>query len=156
MSRQVQAVCDRAARVSCRSEKLCKQIIENQVEIHSSTTRPSTANQMSSHFKGTIAVPIEIGAKKYEQTFDGFLIEAASDCLLAFEFLETKKGNGLFSKTNLRITGTHRSLLIKNSFETTKSSSVIRESLKSITTYYDCAWHNPWLESLTSIESRFV
>ena len=90
LNKQVEAVCDSGASVSCLSEKLLNQINENhQAKIQPSTTRLSSAkNQMPIQIKGTVSVPIIIGPKTYEHTFY-VLIEAASDCLLGLDFLET-------------------------------------------------------------------
>ena len=102
-NKQVEAVCDSGARVSCLSEKLFKQINENhQVKIQPSTTRLSSANQMPIQIKGTVSVPIKIGPKTYEHTFY-VLIEAASDCLLGLDFLETNNCDALFSESKLKI-----------------------------------------------------
>ena len=103
LNKQVEAVCDSGASVSCLSEKLFNQINENhQVKIQPSTTRLSSANQMPIETKGTVSVPIKIGSKAYEQTFY-VLIEAASDCLLGFEFPETNNCDALFSESKLKI-----------------------------------------------------
>ena len=103
LSKQVETVCDSGASVSCLSEKLFNQINENhQVKIQPSTTRLSSANQMPIQTKGTVSVPIKTGPKTYEHTFYVF-IEAASDCLLGLEFLETNKCDALFSERNLKI-----------------------------------------------------
>ena len=89
LNKQVEAVRDSGASVSCLSEKLFKQINENhQIKIQPSTTRLSSANQMPIQIKGTVSVPIKIGSKRYEHTFY-VLIEAASDCLLGLDFPET-------------------------------------------------------------------
>ena len=103
LNKQVEAVCDSEASVSCLSEKLFKQINENhQVESQPSTTRLSSANQIPIQIKGTVSVPIKIGPKTYEHTFY-VLIEAASDCLLGLDFLETNKCDALFSEGKLKI-----------------------------------------------------
>ena len=65
------------------------------MKIQLSTTRLSTTNQMPIQIKGTVAVPIQIGPKKYEHTFY-FSIQAASDGLLGFDFLESNKCDALF------------------------------------------------------------
>ena len=102
-NKQVEAVCDSGASVSCHSEKLFNQINENhQVKKQPSTTRLSSANQMPIQFKGSVSVPIEIGPKTYEHTFY-VLKEAASDCLLGLNFLETNKCDALFSESKLKI-----------------------------------------------------
>ena len=102
LNKQVEAVCDSGASESCRSEKLFNQIKEiHQVKIQPSTTRLSSANQMPIHIKGTVSVPIRIGPKKYEHTFYA-LIEAASDCLLGLDFLETNNCDSLFSEGKLK------------------------------------------------------
>ena len=98
LNKQVEAVCDSGASVSCPSEKLFNQINKNhQVKIQPSTTKLSSANQMHIQFKGTVSVPIKIGPKMYEHTYY-VLIEAASDCLLGLDFLETNKCDALFSE----------------------------------------------------------
>ena len=103
LNKQVEAVCDSGASVSCISEKHFNQINENhQVKIQPSTTRLSSANQMPIQIKGTISVPIKIGSKIYEHTFY-VLIEAASDCLLGLDFFETNKCDALFSEGRLKI-----------------------------------------------------
>ena len=103
LNKQVEALCDSGASVSCLSEKLFNQIIENQqVKIHPSTTRLSSTNQMPIQIKGTVAVPIKIGPKTYEPTFY-VLIEAASGCLLGLDFLETNEYDALFSEGKLKI-----------------------------------------------------
>ena len=103
LSKQVEAVCDSAASVSCLSEKIFKQINENhQVKIQPSITRLSSANQMPIQIKGTVSVPIRIGSKTYKHTFC-VLIEAASDCLLGLDFLETNKCDTIFSEGKLQI-----------------------------------------------------
>ena len=103
LNKQVEAVCDSGASVSCLSEKHFNQIKENhQVKIQPSTTRLSSANQMPIQIKGTVSVPIKIGSKTYEHTFY-VLIEAASDCLLGLDFLETNKCDALFSERKLKI-----------------------------------------------------
>ena len=103
LSKQVEAVCDSGASVSCLSEKLFNQINENlQVKTHPGTTRLSSANQMPIQIKGTVSVPIKIGPETYEHTFY-VLIEAASDCLLGLDFLETNNCDALFSESKLKI-----------------------------------------------------
>ena len=103
MNKHVEAVCDSGASVSCLSEKHFNQINENhQVKIQLSTTRLSSANQMPIQIKGKVSVPIKIGSKMYEHTFH-VLIEAASDCLLGLDFLETNKCAPLFSERKLTI-----------------------------------------------------
>ena len=57
---------------------------------------------MPTQIKGTVSVPIKIGPKTYEQTFY-VLVEAASDCLLGLDFLETKNCHALFSENKLKI-----------------------------------------------------
>ena len=100
---QVGTVCDSGASVSCLSKKLFDQINENHpVKIQPSTTRLSTANQMPIQIKGTVSVPIKTGPKTYEHTFY-VLIEAASDCLLGPDFLETDNCDALLSKDKLQI-----------------------------------------------------
>ena len=103
LNKQVEAVCDSGASVSCVSEKVFNQINENhQVKVQLSTTRLSSANQMPIQIKGTVSVPIKIGSKTYEHTFC-VLIEAASDCLLGFDFLETNNCDALISEGKLKI-----------------------------------------------------
>ena len=103
LNKQVEAVCDSGASVSCLGEKIFNQINEShQVKIQPSTTRLSSANQMAIQIKGTVSVPIKIGAKMYEHTFY-ILIEAASDCLLGLDFLERNKCDALFSEGKLKI-----------------------------------------------------
>ena len=100
LNKQVEAVSDSGASVSCLSEKLFNQINENhQVKMQPSSTRLSSANQMPIQIKGTVSVPIKIGSKTYEHTFY-VLIEAASDCLLGLDFRETNKCGALFSEKN--------------------------------------------------------
>ena len=109
LNKQVEAVCDSGASVSCLGEKLFDQINENQqVKIQPSTTRLSSANQMPIKIKGTVSVPIKIGPKTYEHIFY-VLLEAASDCLLGLDFLQTNKCNALFSEGKLKI---HRNTLV--------------------------------------------
>ena len=89
--------------MSCLSEKIFNQINENhQVKLRPSTTRLSTANQMPIQIKGTVSVPIKIGAKRYEHTFY-VLTEAASDCLLGLDFRGTNNCDALFSEGKLKI-----------------------------------------------------
>ena len=103
LNKQVEAVCESGASVSCLSEKLFNQINENhQIKIQPNTTRLSSTNQTPIQIKGTVSVPMKIGPKKYEHTFY-VLIEAASDCLLGFDFLETNKCDALFSEGKLQI-----------------------------------------------------
>ena len=52
--------------------------------------------------KGTVSAPTKIGLKTYEHTFY-VLIDAASDCLLGLDFLETNRCDALFSESNLKI-----------------------------------------------------
>ena len=102
LNKQVEGVCDSGASVSCLSENFFNQINENhQVKIQPSTTRLISANQMPIQIKGTVSVPIKIGPEKYEHTFY-VLIEAASDCLLGLDFLETNNCNALFSEGQLK------------------------------------------------------
>ena len=103
LNKQVGADCDSGAIVSCLRETLFNQINKNhQVRIQPSTTRLSSANQMPIQIKGTVSVPIKIGAQTYEHTIY-VLIEAASDCLLGLDFLETNKCDALFSEGKLKI-----------------------------------------------------
>ena len=103
LNKQVEAVCDSGASVSCLNEKLFNQINENdQIKIQPSTTILSSANQMPNQIKGTVAVPIKIGPKKYEHTFY-VLIEAATDCLQGLDFFETNNCDALFSEGKLKI-----------------------------------------------------
>ena len=57
---------------------------------------------MPIQIKGTVSVPIKIGSKAYEHILY-VLIEAASDCLLGLDFLETNNCDALFSKRKLKI-----------------------------------------------------
>ena len=124
LNKQVGAVCDSGASVSCHSEKLFNQMNENrQVKKQPSTTRLSCANQMPIQIKRTVSVPIKIGPKRYEHTIYVF-IEAASDCLLGFDFLETNKCDALFSKSKLKIDRNTWSPFIENSFRSTKSKFI--------------------------------
>ena len=54
---------------------------------------------MPIQIKGIVSVPIKKGSKAYEHTFY-VLIEAASDCLLGLDFLETNKCVHYFEKVN--------------------------------------------------------
>ena len=102
-NKQVEAVRDSGTSVSYVCEQRFNQINENhQVKIQSSTTQPSTANQMPIHIEGNVSVPIQIGPKKHERTFY-VLIETASDFLLRFDFLETNNCDALFSEGQLKI-----------------------------------------------------
>ena len=56
---------------------------------------------MHIQIKGTVSVPIKIGSKTYEHTFY-VLIEAASDCLLGFDFPEPNNCDALFSEGKLK------------------------------------------------------
>ena len=110
LNKQVEAVCDSGASVSCLSQKHFNQINENhQVKIPPSTTRLGSANQMPIQIKGIVSVPIKIGPRTYEHTFY-VLIEAASDCLLGLDFLETNKCDALFSGGRLKI---DRTILVR-------------------------------------------
>ena len=103
LNKQVEAVCYSGASVSCLKEKHFHQINENdQIKTQPYTTRLSSANQMPIQIKGTVSVPIKIGPKTYEHTFY-VLIEAASDCLLGLDFLETNICHALFSESKLKI-----------------------------------------------------
>ena len=57
---------------------------------------------MPIQIKGTVFVPIKIGPTKHEHTFY-VLKEAASDCLLGFNFLQTIRCDELFSEGKLKI-----------------------------------------------------
>ena len=57
---------------------------------------------MPIQIKGTVSVPIKIGPKKYKHTFY-ILKEAASDCLLRLDFLETNKCDAHFSESKFKI-----------------------------------------------------
>ena len=103
LNKQLETVCDSGASVSCLSKKLLNQINENhQVKIQPSTTGLSSANPVPIQIKGTVSVPIKIGPKMYEHTIY-VLIEAASDCLLGLDFLETNNCDALFSESKLKI-----------------------------------------------------
>ena len=103
LNKQVEAVCDSGASVSCLSEKLFNQINEiYQVKKQPSKTRLSSANQMPIQIKGTVSAPIKIDPKTYEHAFY-VLIEAASGCLLGLDFLHTSKCDALFSEGKMQI-----------------------------------------------------
>ena len=103
LNKQVESVCDSGASVSFLNEKLFNQInFNHQDKIQPSTTRLSSANQIPIQIKGTVSVPTKIGPKMYEHTFY-VLIEAASDCLLGLDFLETNNCDALFSEDKLNI-----------------------------------------------------
>ena len=103
MNKQVEAVRDSGASVSCLSEKLFNQFNENhQVKLQPSTTRLSTANHMPIQIKGTVSVPIKINPKTYEHT-SYVIVEASLDCLLGLDFLETNNCDALFSEGKLKI-----------------------------------------------------
>ena len=122
LNKQLEAVCDSGASVSCLSEKLFNQISENhQVKIQPSTTRLSNANQMLIITEGPVSAPIEIGPRAYEHTFSA-LIEAASDCPLDLIFLTQKTVMHCFQKENLKMIEIHWSLFTENSFRWTKSN----------------------------------
>ena len=74
----------------------------HQVKTPPITTRLTTANQIPSKIRGAVSALVEICPKMYEQTFY-VLIEAASDCLLGLDFLETNKCDALFSEGTLEI-----------------------------------------------------
>ena len=57
---------------------------------------------MPIQIKRTVSVRIRIGPKTHEHTFY-VLIEAASDCLLGLDFLETNKCDALFSESKVQI-----------------------------------------------------
>ena len=57
---------------------------------------------MPIQIEGTVSVPIKIGPKTSEHIFY-VLIEAASDCLLRLDFLETNKCDALISEGKLKI-----------------------------------------------------
>ena len=57
---------------------------------------------MPLQMKGTVSVPIKIIPKTYDHIFY-VSIEAASDCLLGLDFLETNKCDALFSESKLII-----------------------------------------------------
>ena len=57
---------------------------------------------MSIQIKGTVSIPIKRGPKTYKHTFY-VLIEAALDCLLGLDFLETNNCDALFSESKLKI-----------------------------------------------------
>ena len=57
---------------------------------------------MPIQIKATVSVPIKKGPKMYKHTFY-VLIEAASDCLLGLDFLETNNCDALFSENKLKI-----------------------------------------------------
>ena len=78
---------------------------------------------MPIQIKGTVSVPIKIGPKVYEHTFY-VLIEAASDCLLGLDFLETNKCDALFSEGKLKIDRNILVPLTENSFRSTKSKFI--------------------------------
>ena len=125
LNKQAAAVCDSGASVSCLSEKLSNQINEkHQVKIQPSTTRLSSANEKPIQIKSTVSVRIKIGPQTYEQTFY-VLVEAASDCLLGLDFLETINRDALFSEGKLKF---DRNTLVpfykKNSFRSTKSKFI--------------------------------
>ena len=116
LNKQVEAVCDSGASVSRLSEKLFNQInAKLQVKIQPSTTRLSTENQMPNQLKSTVSVPIKKGPKTYEHTFY-VLIEAASDCLLGFDFLETKNCDARFSESKLKYDRNTSVLLYRKQF----------------------------------------
>ena len=116
LNKQVEAVCDSGASVSCRSEKIFNQINENhQFEIQPNTTTFSGANQMPIQIKGTVSVPIKICPKMHEHTFY-VLIEAASDCLLGLDFLGTNISHALFSEGKLKIDRSTLVLLYRKQF----------------------------------------
>ena len=124
LNKQVEAVCDSGASVSCLSEKLVNQINENhQVKMQPSTTRLSSANQMPIQIKGAVSVPVKIGSKAYEHTFY-VLIEAASDCLVGLDFLETNNWDELFSASKLKVDRNTLVPLYKNNFRSTKKKFI--------------------------------
>ena len=57
---------------------------------------------MPIQIKSPVSVPIKTGPKTYEHTFH-VLIEAASDCLLGLDVLETINCDALFSEGKLKI-----------------------------------------------------
>ena len=64
LNKQVEAVCDSGASVSCLREKLSHQINKNnQDKIQPSTSRLSSANQIPIQIKARASVPVKIGPK---------------------------------------------------------------------------------------------
>ena len=103
LNKQLDAVCDSGASVSCLRAKFFNQSNEiHQIKIQSSTSRLRTANQMLIRIKGTVSVQIQIGPKRYEHTFY-VLLKAVSDCLMRLDFLETNKCDALFSEGELKM-----------------------------------------------------
>ena len=70
---------------------------------------------MPIQIKGTVSVPIRIGPKTYEHTFY-VLTEAASDCLLGLDFLETNNCDAIFSEGKLKIDRNTMVLLNRKQF----------------------------------------
>ena len=119
LNKQVDAVCDSGASVSCLCEKLFDQINENhQAKIQPSTKRLSSANQMPNQTKGTVSVLIQIGPKKYKPIFY-VSIEAASHCLLGLDFPETNNAMHYFQK-KMKIDRNTLVPISKNSCRSTK------------------------------------
>ena len=73
--------------------------------------------------KGTISVPIKKGPKMYENTFY-VLIEAASDCPLGLDFLESNNRDALFSERKLKIDRNASVLSAENNFHSTKNKFI--------------------------------
>ena len=103
LNKQVEAVCDSGASVTCLCQKIFNQIDENhQFKLQPGTTSYTSANQMPIQIKGTVSVPIKTSPKMHQHTLY-VLIGAASYCLLGLDFLELKNCDALFSEGKLKI-----------------------------------------------------
>ena len=101
--KNIEAVCDCGANVSCFSPLIYDQLKQtHKLDLKPCLTKLRTSNGLPIEVKGVVRVPEVIGPKSYEHDFC-VLDKSEADCLLVLDFLETNKCDPLFSCTKLKL-----------------------------------------------------
>ena len=101
--KNIEAVCDCGASVSCLSPLIYDELKEtHKLDLKPCLRKLRAANGLPIEVKGVVRVPVVIGPKSYEHDFC-VLDKSEADCLLGLDFLETNKCDPLFSCMKLQL-----------------------------------------------------
>ena len=117
LDKDVEAVCDCGASVSCLSSEIYNELKKTyQIILETCTRSLRAANGLPIDVEGTIRVPVYLGNKLFHHEFR-VLKKSEADCLLGLDFLERHKCDPLFSRMELKLDSTHSVPLYHKNFE---------------------------------------
>ena len=117
LDKDVEAVCDCGASVSCLSSEIYNELKKTyQITLETCTRSLRAANGLPIDVEGTIRVPVYLGNKLFHHEFR-VLKKSEADCLLGLDFLERHKCDPLFSRMELKLESTHSVPLYHKNFE---------------------------------------